>query len=158
MPPRATIEPNEEPSMNPENAVVSTELHLIGIHELRKRWGWFLALGIFLILLGMIALGSSVFMTLATMVFVGWLMIVSGVFQAVHAFTCKGWSGFFIDMLTGLLYAVVGFMIVANPAATAITLTLLIAMVLIFSGIFRIVVALSVRYQNSLWLVLHGVI
>ena len=144
--------------MNPENTAVGTELHLVGVHELRKRWGWFLALGILLVVLGMIALGSSVFMTLATMVIVGWLMIVSGVFQAVHAFTCKGWSGFFIDLLTGLLYIVVGFMIVANPAATAITLTLLIAIVLIFGGVFRIAVALSVRYPNSLWLLLHGVI
>src|ERR1700681_1308530 len=144
--------------MRPENTVVSTELHLGGVHELRKRWGWFLALGILLVVLGMIALGSSVFMTLATMVFVGWLMIVSGVFQAVHAFTCKGWSGFFIDLLTGLLYTVVGFMIVANPAATAITLTLLIAILLIFGGVFRIAVALSVRYPNWLWLLLHGVI
>ena len=49
-------------------------------------------------------------------------------------------------------------MIVANPAATAITLTLLIAIVLIFGGVFRIAVALSVRYPNSLWLLLHGVI
>jgi uncharacterized membrane protein HdeD (DUF308 family) len=144
--------------MPPETPVVTTELHLVGIHELRKRWGWFLALGILLVVLGMTALGSSIFMTLATMVFVGWLMIVSGIFQAVHAFTCKGWSGFFIDLLTGLLYTVVGFMIVANPAATAITLTLLIAILLIFGGIFRIVVALSVRYPNWSWLLLHGVI
>src|SRR5450631_3011673 len=105
--------------MSAENTVVGPGLHLVGVHELRKRWGWFIALGILLVVLGIIALSSSVFMTLATMVIVGWLMIVSGAFQAFHAFACKGWSGFFIDLLTGLLYTVVGFMIVANPAATA---------------------------------------
>jgi len=41
-------------------------LHLVGLENLRKRWGWFLALGILLVILGMVALGSSVFMTLAT--------------------------------------------------------------------------------------------
>lgn len=72
--------------------------------------------------------------------------------------SCKKWSGFFIDLLTGLLYAVVGFLIVGNPGATAVTLTLLIAMFLIFGGIFRVVVAFVVRYHNWGWLVLHGVV
>jgi uncharacterized membrane protein HdeD (DUF308 family) len=97
-------------------------------------------------------------MTLATMVFVGWLMIVCGVMEAAHACSCKGWGGFFIDLLTGILYVVVGFMVVANPGATAVALTLLIAMFLIFGGSFRIVVALVVRFQNWGWLLLHGVV
>ena len=53
-------------------------------------------------------------------------------------------ASFFIDLLTGILYVVVGFMVVANPGATAVALTLLIAMFLVFSGLFRIVAALVV--------------
>jgi uncharacterized membrane protein HdeD (DUF308 family) len=131
-------------------------LHLIGLEELRLRWGWFVGLGILLIVLGMVALGASTLMTLATMVFVGWLMIIGGVVEAFHGFTCKRWSGFFIDLLTGILYLVVGFMIVSNPGATAIALTLLIAVFLIFGGIFRIVVAVAVRFHNWIWLLLSG--
>jgi uncharacterized membrane protein HdeD (DUF308 family) len=78
--------------------------------------------------------------------------------QAAHACSCKGWGGFFIDLLTGILYVVVGFMVVANPGTTAVALTLLIAMFLIFGGIFRIVVAAVVRFQNWVWLLLHGVV
>ncbi len=133
-------------------------LHLVGLEELRKRWGWFLALGILLIVLGTIAIGSTFLMTLVTMVFLGWLMIVGGVLQALHAFSCKSWSGFFIDLLMGILYAVVGFMLVANPGSSAVALTLLIAMFLIFGGIFRIVASLAVRYANWGWLLLNGVI
>jgi uncharacterized membrane protein HdeD (DUF308 family) len=135
-----------------------TALHLIGLQELRKRWCWFLSLGILLIVLGAIALGASVLATLVTMELVGWLMTGGGILQAVHAFTCKKWSGFFIDLLTGILYVVVGFMIVGNPLATAATLTLLIAMFLIFGGVFRIATAITVRFQNWVWLLLHGVI
>ena len=58
--------------------------------------------------------------------------------------------------LVGILYAVVGFMVVANPAATAISLTMLIAMFLLGEGIFRIVTALSVRYPNRGWMLLQG--
>ncbi|MCY2994375.1 MAG: HdeD family acid-resistance protein [Planctomycetota bacterium] len=144
--------------MTTETQLTLTGLHLVGLQSLRKRWGWFLALGIVLVVLGMVALGSSAFMTLATMEFVGWLMILGGVLQAAHACSCKGWGGFFIDLLTGILYVVVGFMVVANPGTTAVALTLLIAMFLIFGGIFRIMVALVVRFQNWVWLLLHGVV
>ena len=133
-------------------------LHLAGVQELRKRWGWFLGLGILLIILGIVALSYSLVATLASMIFFGWLLIVGGVFQAAHGFTCKGWSGFFLDMLSGLLYIAVGFMMVSNPAASALALTLLIALFLMFAGIFRMVVAFSVAYQNRLWIFLHGMI
>ena len=62
----------------------------MGLERLRSRWGWFLALGILLIVLGMIALGSSVMMTLATMVFIGWLMIIGGVAEGCpRVFLCE---------------------------------------------------------------------
>ena len=122
---------------------------MAGADELRKKWGWFVALGIVLIIGGTVALGAAFFMTVFSMFFLGWLMIAGGILEAVHAFGCKQWSGFFIDLLTGLLYVVVGFMCIANPGATAVALTLLIAMFLIFGGIFRVVVALITRHHNG---------
>ncbi len=142
--------------MSSASNLTVASLATVGLDELKKKWGWFLALGILLIIGGTVALGSSIMMTVFSMILLGWLMITGGVLEAIHAFSCKGWSGFFIDLLTGLLYVVVGFMIVGNPGATAATLTLLIAMFLIFGGIFRVVIALVVRYQNWGWLVLHG--
>ena len=70
-------------------------------------------------------------------------VIVGGVLQAFHAFGSRAWGGFFIDLLAGILYVVAGFLIVANPAATAVSLTLLISMFLIFGGIFRMVMAVA---------------
>ena len=87
----------------------------------------------------MIAIGASVFVTLATMVFVGCLMLVGGVLQTIHAIAMRNWSGFFIDLLGGVLYMVVGLVIVAHPGATAIALTLIIAVLFMLGGIFRIV-------------------
>jgi uncharacterized membrane protein HdeD (DUF308 family) len=131
---------------------------MAGADELRKKWRWFLALGIVLIIGGTVAVGSAFLMTVFSVLFLGWLMIAGGILEAIHAFSCKKWSGFFIDLLTGLLYIVVGFMCVANPGATALALTLLIAMFLIFGGIFRVVVALITRHHNWGWLLLHGAI
>lgn len=144
--------------MDSTSTLPGVDLAQIGTEELRKKWGWFLGLGALLIVVGTIALGSAFLMTVFSMVLLGWLMIFGGVLEAVHAFSCKKWSGFFIDLLTGLLYVVVGFMIVANPAASAEVLTLLIAVFLIFGGIFRVVLSISVQYQNWGWLLFHGVI
>lgn len=133
-------------------------LNLLGLDQLKRRWAWFVGLGVLLVVLGTIALGSVFLMTLATMVLIGWLMIVGGVSEAVHAFAVKDWGGFFVNLLTGLLYIVVGFLIVANPGETAVTLTLLIAMFLLFGGVFRIATAIIVRFHNWGWLLLHGVV
>jgi uncharacterized membrane protein HdeD (DUF308 family) len=137
---------------------IDTELHLVGLEILGKKWRWLLGVGILLAVLGMVAIGASVLATLATMVFVGCLMLVAGILQIGHAIAMRGWSGFYIDLLAGVLYTVIGFVIVAHPGATAVALTLLIAVLLILGGIFRIVTALAVSYQNRIWLLLHGVI
>ena len=135
-----------------------TEFHLVGLGNLQRKWGWLFGLGILLTLLGIAAIGASMFVTLATMVFVGSLMLVGGILQTLHAIAMRGWSGFYIDLMAGVLSTVIGLMIVAHPGATAVALTLLIAVMLILGGIFRIVIASAVSYQNRLWLFLHGVI
>src|SRR5262249_45146442 len=100
---------------------------VFGTDVLRRNWGWFVALGILQIVLGIIALGASVFVTLATVVLFGWLLLIGGVLSVGHAFWQKQWSGFFIDLAMGILNVVVGFMMIAHPLASAETLTLLIA-------------------------------
>lgn len=135
----------------------TVSLQDVGLEEVKSSWGWFLALGIILILLGTVAIGRACLFTEVSVFFFGWLMIGAGAVQAIHAFWReRGWGGFFIDLLMGVLYVVVGFMVVANPGATAVALTLLIAMFLIFEGIFRMVAAVSVRYPNWGWMLLCG--
>jgi uncharacterized membrane protein HdeD (DUF308 family) len=131
---------------------------LTGEGELRRSWGWFLALGIVLIVLGTIALGSALLMTVASVFFFGWLLIIGGVMEAVHAFWRKRWAGFFLDLLTGILYVVAGWMMVTNPTESAVLLTLLIAMFLFFEGVFRIVAALAARYPHWGWVLFNGLI
>ena len=134
-------------------------IQLPGAGELRRSWGWFLALGIVLIVLGTIAIGSAFVMTITSVFFFGWILIVGGVMEAVHAFWReKGWAGFFLDLLTGILYVVAGWMMVTNPQESALLLTLVIAMFLVFEGVFRIVAALAARYPHWGWVMFNGVI
>jgi uncharacterized membrane protein HdeD (DUF308 family) len=95
---------------------------------------------------------------LFTVGLIGWLMIFGGVMEAVHAFSTKAWGGFFLDLLTGLLYVLGGLFLVMNPGRGAATLTLVIAIFLVFEGIVRILTALSKRVPNWGWLLFHGVV
>ena len=70
-------------------------IQLEGAGELRRSWGWYLALGIVLIVLGTIAIGSTFVMTIASVFFFGWLLIIGGVMEVIHAFWHKRWAGFF---------------------------------------------------------------
>jgi uncharacterized membrane protein HdeD (DUF308 family) len=133
-------------------------IHLTGADELRRHWGWYLALGIVLIVLGTLAIGSTFVMTIASVFFFGWLLIIAGVMEAIHAFWHKRWAGFFLDLLTGILYVVAGWMMVTNPGGSALLLTLIIAMFLVFEGVFRIVASLAARYPHWGWVLFNGVI
>ena len=137
----------------------TTPLHQVGLNEVKRNRGWFLGLGIVLVLLGTIALGCTFTTTTLLVAILGWLMIFAGATQAIHAFWKeRGWAGFFIDALMGVLYLVVGFMVVGNPTATAIMLTLMIGMFLMLEGTFRVFTAISVRYPNWGWSLLNGVV
>lgn len=127
--------------------------------EFKKYWGWLVALGIALVILGIIAIGASVATTIISVILFGWLLIIAGVFETIHSFwQMRGWSGFLWALLVGILHLVLGFIIIANPAASAQALTLVIAFFLIFGGIFRIVTAVTARFQNWGWLFFNGVI
>ncbi len=133
-------------------------LEAVDMQEVGQHWGWFLAMGIVMVIIGTLALGSSVAVTLFSMLFLGWLMIIAGVVEAVHAFWKKEWGGLFLHLLIGVLYVVVGFMVLANPAASALSLTLIMAIFFILMGIFRIIIAGAMRFPHWGWVLFNGII
>jgi uncharacterized membrane protein HdeD (DUF308 family) len=126
--------------------------------QLRRSWFAFFALGVILVILGMVAMGHAVFMTFVTVQFYGFLLIGGGILQAANGFWQMRWSGFFLDVLAGLLYLFLGLMFVIHPEAAALVLTLLIAMVLMVAGVFRLIAAISGQFPNWFWIFAHGLI
>src|SRR6476660_2821026 len=105
--------------------------------ELKHHWRRFVVLGAALIALGVVALGSVGIATMASVLVFGWILVVAGILETVHAWRIRGWSGFTRHLLGGVLSFVVGGLIVANPAAGMLSLTLLMAAFFIVGGIFR---------------------
>lgn len=86
----------------------------------------------------------------------GFLLLAGGISEVVNSFCAGRWSGTLIHLLIGLLYAVIGLMIIEQPENSAIQLTLIIAIFLIVSGIFRIAFAIFERFTGWPWVLLNG--
>jgi len=128
------------------------------LSSLGSNWGWFVALGVILIILGFLALSAVVAASLATALFVGWLMLVGGVIETVGAFWSRRWSGFFLHLLSGVLSIIVGLLFVRAPVGAMLALTLLLACLLLAGGLFRIIAALTYRFSSWGWPLLSGII
>jgi uncharacterized membrane protein HdeD (DUF308 family) len=138
------------------NPVVKPSAGLSYSH-VRSKWGWFVALGVALVLLGVLALGDVVAVTLASAVFVGAMFLVGGIFHLIHAFMVKTWSGFLMNVLAGVLYVIGGALIMDEPIAGALLITIFLIAALVVGGALRI--ALRHREMGGWWLmVLSGLV
>ena len=137
---------------------MTTTVMVLGVEDLRHKWGWFLALGIALIVLGVIALGMIPIATLATVMVFGWLLVFSGIVEAVHGFQVHKWSGMFLHLAGGVLGVLIGLLIVTHPVAGALAWTLLFASFFTVVGLFRLVAAVRLKFPNWGWAAFDGVI
>ncbi|NYT63339.1 HdeD family acid-resistance protein [Alcaligenaceae bacterium] len=129
------------------------------LNALRARWGWFVGIGIALVVLGTIALVHTLAATLVSVIFVGTLMLIGAIGQLIQAWRVKNWSGFLVWSLSGLLYAAAGVVAIVNPFAGAAMLTLLLGATLIGAGAFRLWVWFGNRGQQGWgWLAFSGLI
>ena len=119
------------------------------MEALSRNWGWLLALGILMIILGVVAMAAPVVATIAIQVMLGWLLVISGIAEGIHAFMVKEWRGFLLELLSAVLYLGVGLMLLVDLLKGALALTLILAVFLLVEGIFKIITALRVREHRG---------
>lgn len=143
------------------NAPVPTPGSILGGHltQMKAKWGWFVALGIVLIVAGFIAMGNLVLGTVFSVFYVGFTMAVAGVAQIFHAFQVKGWGAFLFWVLSGLVYMAAGVIAINNPVMAAGVLTLVLGVSLVIAGAFRLIAAIQARpHEGWGWLAFSSVI
>jgi uncharacterized membrane protein HdeD (DUF308 family) len=130
-----------------------------GLEPLRAKSGWIVALGVVYVIAGLVALGSVVMATVATVFLVGVMMLIAGAAEVINAFQIKTWGKFFLWILLGALYIIAGFVTFENPLLAAATLTLLLGLALVASGIARIALAFSMKAAMPwIWVLFSGVV
>ncbi|MGI5826697.1 MAG: HdeD family acid-resistance protein [Patescibacteria group bacterium] len=106
----------------------------------------------------MLALGSLVFTTLLSLVFLGWILTIAGIAQLIQLFWSRDSGSFLAHFVSGLLALVVGILIVFNPGAGAVVVTFLLSIFFIVSGLVHFFTALSLRRRNWGWSALYGIV
>jgi len=139
---------------------VSTVFGSFTPHELlalRKRWGWLLAFGLAICVLGILAFSNVVFATVASIYYVGATMLIAGVLQIAYAFQVRGFGPFFTWLVIGLVYALAGILAFLNPLLASSFLTLLLAASLLVVGATRLAAGIALRPAASgSWLMIGG--
>jgi uncharacterized membrane protein HdeD (DUF308 family) len=123
----------------------------------RLRSGWLLALGIALILLGTVALGDTFVVTVISVLLIGWLLIASGIFHVVHLIRHTEVRSFW-NILGTICDFGAGFYMVVNPALGALTLTLVLSVFLLASGVTRLIGVFHANLPHKFWPVVDGVL
>lgn len=129
---------------------------MAGIERICHKWGWFLALGILFVIVGIVAISSSVMATVFSIFFLGILLLVGGAMQMVHSFQIREWGGFLLHLLGGILTMVVGMVAVSAPAAGALAITLMISVYLLVGGLFRVISAIAAHFPAHGLVALSG--
>jgi uncharacterized membrane protein HdeD (DUF308 family) len=123
---------------------------------MRRQRNWLSVLGVALILLGIACLAASTLTTLITVLFLGWLLVIGGVIQSVHAFWARPRGGGVAHLIGGVLSLIVGVLFLARPTLAELALTLLVAVLLIVGGLFRVNSAIVWRFPAWGWVVYDG--
>jgi uncharacterized membrane protein HdeD (DUF308 family) len=126
--------------------------------HLRAEWWWFLILGILLVLSGTVALVYPFVASLAAVIVLGMSLLISGIATIITSFWAGKWSATLLQLLIGVFYAVLGFMIMDTPVTATVSLTLVVSIMFIIVGIMRSVAALTIRFPQWGWSLLSGVL
>jgi len=126
--------------------------------DLVHNWGWLLAQGILLVVLGTIGLGMTIWLTLASVFIFGVFLVIGGGVQIFQTFKCKGWESILWHALIAVLYVLAGLNIMADPLAASTLFTLLLAGALVGIGVVRLIMAFQLRgVKNWGWPLIGGI-
>lgn len=112
---------------------------------MQAHWRLFLFEGIFFILLGFCAIVIPQFFSVVIVIFLGWLIVFGGVIHLSRALFFRDMPGFGLWLGLGVLQVVVGYLLIADPIAGVLTLTMMMTLFFALEGIIKIYLALMMR-------------
>ena len=125
---------------------------------LARSWKGLMAIAVLAILAGCVAILVPAVASVATAIFIGWVLIAAGAFLVAGAFMARSIGSVILRLAWALLTVIVGLWLVVEPDHGTLTLTLILGLYFLFMGVTRIAVAFAGRGQpNAGLLGLSGV-
>jgi len=140
-------------------AVGSMTLEGGDVEAIESSWGWAVAAGVVMAIIGIFAMVYPVLTSVGTVFAIGAVIVVASISQLVHAFTVGRVGGFFWHLFVAFVYAAVGLMLLAYPLGGVITLTFLLSVYFMVSGVSKAAIALMSMDTHSWgWMLASGIL
>jgi uncharacterized membrane protein HdeD (DUF308 family) len=133
-------------------------MSMLGIEGSRRNWRRVAQLGIVLILIGIAALSTVLNPTAVPVALIGWLLVLAGLAEVVHAFRRLRSDGFLFHLISGLAGLPIGLLTITHPGAGALPWMLLMASFFTVIGLFQVTSASWLKFPNWGWTVFEGIV
>lgn len=110
-----------------------------------SNWILLAVLGVVSIIAGVLALLNPFPASLAAVQLAAWAFLIIGAVQIFEAFRAESWGGKLWTLLLGVVAVLVGINLLGKPLEGLITLTLVLGVMFIVSGIFKFIVGWRVH-------------
>ncbi len=125
----------------------------------RRHSLWYLIQGALMILGGILALIYPIVSSVAVVLFLGWVLIVSGVVQGISLIDARNVPHFWLQLVSVVLSIVVGLLLIRNPEQGLLTITLLLIVFFMVEGFSKVIFSLTIRpFPNWGWILVSGII
>jgi len=122
------------------------------VNAVKENAGMSIGLGILLVILGIMAMGSPLVTGVAVSMMAGAFLFVGGVFRCIYAFKARTWGKGVLAFVIGALTLIAGILMMARPLYAIGTLTLA-------DGIFELAHGFQLRPLSGWgWTAFSGVI
>lgn len=112
---------------------------------LNSNWRLLMFQGVVMIILGVFAVGAPVQASLVVDVYIGILLLISGIIGLVAIFSIGDAPAFVWALITAALSIAVGILLIWKPHEGALGLTMVLTAFFIAEGLFQSVVSISYR-------------
>ena len=127
----------------------------------RRHWGLFLFEGILLVILGVLAMLAPVIATLWVTIFLGLMLLISGIVGLVTTLRARQAPGFWWSLLSAIVAIVAGVLLLYRPLLGTLSLTAVLIGFLFADGVLIIMYAFEHRSALSGrwgWLLASGIL
>lgn len=124
--------------------------------RLGRSFGRLTALGVVLVVAGVVGLFYTGLATLTSMLLFGWLLLIGGVVGLLHALQSRRSNFFWLAVIVAALNLAAGVVVIRRPEGTAAALTMFAALLFLTGGVFRLAGGVVVRGPQFGWTLVQG--
>jgi uncharacterized membrane protein HdeD (DUF308 family) len=117
--------------------------------SLQVHWRAFLIEGMVLFVLGILAIVIPVVATIAVEIFIGWVLLLSGIVGLISTFRMRAAPGFGWSLLSAVIGVAAGLTLLAWTLSGVLSLTIILTAFLTLEGVASIMMALTHRHGFS---------